>query len=90
MTDAQEPTQPGRRRARVLAPERPWLWLALAVVLYAPFMDLDVGLGNVASDLAAIGQYMDWSPTTYCTVIILSASSSSSEANSKVPLSLQS
>ncbi len=33
---------------------RPWFWIAFAVVVYSPWMDVEVGQGNVASDLAAI------------------------------------
>lgn len=37
-------------------PERrwPWLWLALAAALFTPWIETDIGQGNVASDLAAI------------------------------------
>lgn len=37
-----------------LHPERPLFWLLLALVVYTPFIDTEIGLGNVASDLAAI------------------------------------
>lgn len=33
---------------------RPWGWLLLATLLYTPFIDVEVGRGNVASDLAGI------------------------------------
>ncbi|MCE5231093.1 tetratricopeptide repeat protein [bacterium] len=41
-------------RPRLFSPQRPWAWLLLALVIYAPFIDTNVGTGNVASDLAAI------------------------------------
>lgn len=34
--------------------EHPWPWLLLALVLYVPFIDTQVGPGNVSTDLAAI------------------------------------
>ncbi|MEN6625207.1 MAG: tetratricopeptide repeat protein [Candidatus Sumerlaeia bacterium] len=35
-------------------PTRLWAWLVLAAVAYTPFIDTNVGSGNVASDVAAI------------------------------------
>lgn len=34
--------------------ERPWFWIAVALILYTPFIDTEIGPGNVSSDLAAI------------------------------------
>lgn len=39
---------------RIPAPLWPWFWLLLAALLYTPFINTEIGQGNVASDLAAI------------------------------------
>lgn len=38
----------------VRALDRPWPWLALALLAFGPFLNFEIGQGNVASDLAAI------------------------------------